>query len=620
MNPWLRWQTASPSPIVLSDNRPPVAHGQVLGILRDGATPVRLTGSDPDGDPLTFEIVSGPERGHLIGAPPTLDYTAALGSTDPVTFTFRVSDGRSVSEPATILFQIFEVSRSIRFTPTVIPLGPNMSERITLTRNGVNLPATTEGLEWRLQGPGHWNPATQTYTAPDTIPEPTETRLFLADWTESRGLIIPFHLLPAREGDFFDPFDGPLSPDWAFVDYRRETGPDFASFPGWLTILAPRFANLWPPKNQDAPRLLRAYRGDFEAETFVRPTLRPDRQRGTGGILLWIDQKNYVRLNHGVHYANQILLEKQEKDNFQALYETQSGQAGVWLRLARRGPTLTAYFRESDGGIWQYAGEAHFGSLPETVLVGVYSLDPEVADRVPFEVSFDSFRIRQVTPLSAAGAWIQGYAVEAYRGRKVNVPIFLSPQANGVIGGSLSFSIPEGGANGPRVTRIARSPLLGVKSFEARENGVDFIMNAPAKGPAPFLYVEAFFPSTLTEPRGVSPIPMEIRGQLQTETGMREVQMRLDLIAFVNRRFGDLNGDDSLDLRDVILALRAVVGLESLAPEQQYYGDVAPRLRPNDPAPVELTGRMGDGRISTADVVTLLQRIVGLNVGWWPDN
>ena len=45
--------------------------------------PIVLTGSDPDGDALTFALATGPAHGTLSGTPPDLTYTPAPTTTAP---------------------------------------------------------------------------------------------------------------------------------------------------------------------------------------------------------------------------------------------------------------------------------------------------------------------------------------------------------------------------------------------------------------------------------------------------------------------------------------------------------------------------------------------------------
>lgn len=91
-------------------NRPPTAHGQALTTAEDTALPITLTGSDPDGDPLTFTIVSGPQHGTLTGAGPNVVYTPAPNYSGPDSFVFQVDDGHGNVATATVFITVEAVN------------------------------------------------------------------------------------------------------------------------------------------------------------------------------------------------------------------------------------------------------------------------------------------------------------------------------------------------------------------------------------------------------------------------------------------------------------------------------------------------------------------------------
>ena len=82
-----------------------------------------LTGSDPDGDPITFSIVDGPAHGTLIGAPPALTYVPAPDYNGTDAFTFVTNDGRAQSEPAKVAVKITEVNDPPVLGPITVILG-----------------------------------------------------------------------------------------------------------------------------------------------------------------------------------------------------------------------------------------------------------------------------------------------------------------------------------------------------------------------------------------------------------------------------------------------------------------------------------------------------------------
>jgi hypothetical protein len=67
---------------------------------------ITLTGSDPDGDALTFIVTDQPDHGTLTGTAPELIYTSASGYIGPDSFQFVVSDGVLTSTPATVTLTV----------------------------------------------------------------------------------------------------------------------------------------------------------------------------------------------------------------------------------------------------------------------------------------------------------------------------------------------------------------------------------------------------------------------------------------------------------------------------------------------------------------------------------
>ncbi|WP_166353082.1 choice-of-anchor L domain-containing protein [Phytoactinopolyspora limicola] len=89
-------------------NSRPVADDQAVSTAIDTAVDITLTGSDPDGDPITFVVESQPSNGELTGSAPELVYTPEDGYSGADEFTFTVSDGSLTSEPATVTITIGE--------------------------------------------------------------------------------------------------------------------------------------------------------------------------------------------------------------------------------------------------------------------------------------------------------------------------------------------------------------------------------------------------------------------------------------------------------------------------------------------------------------------------------
>src|SRR5439155_10745343 len=68
---------------------------------------VTLSGSDIEGDALTFTVLSGPTRGSLSGTAPNLTYTPNPNESGTDSFTFQVNDGSLNSAVATVSITTF---------------------------------------------------------------------------------------------------------------------------------------------------------------------------------------------------------------------------------------------------------------------------------------------------------------------------------------------------------------------------------------------------------------------------------------------------------------------------------------------------------------------------------
>lgn len=91
-------------------NHEPVADNQSVELDEDTSASITLTGSDQDGDAVTFEIVTPPVNGTLSGTAPALSYTPAADFNGSDTFTFKVNDGKVDSEEAAVAITVNPVN------------------------------------------------------------------------------------------------------------------------------------------------------------------------------------------------------------------------------------------------------------------------------------------------------------------------------------------------------------------------------------------------------------------------------------------------------------------------------------------------------------------------------
>jgi hypothetical protein len=98
--------TATVAVAVARANRPPTAVAQSTSGPPGASMPVRLQGTDPDGDPLSYEVIDLPRHGTLSGTAPDLVYTPEAGFHGADSFTYTVSDGRATSAPEVVTLEV----------------------------------------------------------------------------------------------------------------------------------------------------------------------------------------------------------------------------------------------------------------------------------------------------------------------------------------------------------------------------------------------------------------------------------------------------------------------------------------------------------------------------------
>lgn len=96
--------------IVTAVNDPPEANCESVTIQEDTLALITLSGSDIDGDELTYSIVKGPSQGKLSGKAPNLTYTPNVNYSGSDSFTFKVNDGTVDSSTATVSIKLKPVN------------------------------------------------------------------------------------------------------------------------------------------------------------------------------------------------------------------------------------------------------------------------------------------------------------------------------------------------------------------------------------------------------------------------------------------------------------------------------------------------------------------------------
>ncbi len=119
--------------VPLPPNGAPTATSKSLSTLQDQSVPVVLSGSDPNGDPLTFSVVSTPTHGSLSGSAPNLTYSPASGFYGSDSFTFKASDGKASSAAATVSITVQHVNHAPVANSLLLAALEDVAGSLTLT-------------------------------------------------------------------------------------------------------------------------------------------------------------------------------------------------------------------------------------------------------------------------------------------------------------------------------------------------------------------------------------------------------------------------------------------------------------------------------------------------------
>ncbi len=158
----------------------------------------------------------------------------------------------------------------------------------------------------------------------------------------------------------------PADPRWRWEDPEGDCS--WTTGEGYVEIFAANGRDLWWT-NFSAPRLVRTFDGDFSLQVRCEPA--DDQTPAIGGLLLWLDERNYLRLDRGSGGRDELVFMGCIGGESAVIGRGRLPTAAVELRLDRMGADVAATCR-GDGGGWLTLGRAVFPAGP--VAAGLFAV------------------------------------------------------------------------------------------------------------------------------------------------------------------------------------------------------------------------------------------------------
>ena len=133
--------------ISMNGNHAPKADPQTLSTDQDKALSILLTGSDEDGNIITYSVVGNPQHGQLSGNAPNLTYTPTSGYFGADSFTFRTYDGKLYSDAATVAVTVKQIAAPVNPPVQYVNYPPTADEQTLITDQDKALKITLTGKD-----------------------------------------------------------------------------------------------------------------------------------------------------------------------------------------------------------------------------------------------------------------------------------------------------------------------------------------------------------------------------------------------------------------------------------------------------------------------------------------
>jgi regulation of enolase protein 1 (concanavalin A-like superfamily) len=147
--------------------------------------------------------------------------------------------------------------------------------------------------------------------------------------------------------------------------------------------------------NTNAPRMMQPLTGDFTIRTKIAITADFDYQGG--GLLVWQDSDNYIRLELGGS-PRAITMPYRLQGYYTHPHSGAYGYTSAYLKITREGEVFQSYY-SLDGLVWRAAGTLIYPAS-ETVMVGTHLINEWQGN--PISAFFDYFEINGC-PVTAGG-------------------------------------------------------------------------------------------------------------------------------------------------------------------------------------------------------------------------
>ena len=120
--------------ITKAQNSPPVANNQAINVIKNTATQITLTATDPNNDPLTYNTGGTTQQGGTLSPSGSTSsavrtYTPPNNYLGPDSFTFTANDGTVNSNTATVSINVIEQPQgSYNYAPSLVLTGSNYQD------------------------------------------------------------------------------------------------------------------------------------------------------------------------------------------------------------------------------------------------------------------------------------------------------------------------------------------------------------------------------------------------------------------------------------------------------------------------------------------------------------